>query len=876
MASNSKTQEGKAGKRARVRFPILWQLLIAFVPLAVVAIAAVGYIGYEIASDSLRKQALRQLATVRDNKQREVERYLNGLEDQVLSLAKNPSTALAMRQFAASSKELDSDPVTEAEKLRPLQEAIKQYFTTFFGKEIENKLLTLSEVLPAHRSGVYLQGQYIANNPNPPTRKLLLENAKDNTRYSGYHAVWHPVFVNTAVRFRYEDIYLVDGSSGRVVYSVNKGPDYQANLSEGRWAQSGLGQLFQRLQTEAREGDYLITDFAPYFAQHNRPTAFAGTPIFEAGQKTGVLIVQLNIDEINGIMTTDNDWTRAGLGQTGETYLVGLGDKDLLLRSESRFLSELGSVHKDIAARQTAVLQVKVDTPATRLEPGQPEFSGQYTNYRGVRVLGTSAPLENLHGLDWVVVAEISEEEALQPVTQLRKMTMGLSGALIGGFVLVALLLSTSLTRPVRALANVMAEIQQGNYRARAKVRARNELGLLASGLNQALDERVDALVQAEEDHRRLQKEIRDLLMVVAAAADGDFTQRAVVGSGTLGNLADALNLMFENVGSLIQHLRGASVRVFDAATEIRSSADRLAQGAARQSQEILHTTESVQNMTNRIQAVQTDAEVAAEAARKTEAAAQAGGEVVKRVIAGMDALQKNTRAAAVKIKRLGERSMEISTITNTIQKISAQTNMLALNAAIEASRAGEHGLGFSVVADEVRKLAEQTEAATREIAELIASIQAETNDAVGNIERQAQYVEEQTKLVFDAGGSLEEILQASAQSAELIGEISQATNEQAATARQVSEAMQSISEVARQAQLASERTQQNSASLFEVAKQLNEQIGLFRVPESEVPEARAEDTLAASTGEGSDGAGGDEAEAGSARRGNGRAAVFS
>lgn len=872
----SKTPQGNQSKQWRVRFPILWQLLLAFVPLAVVAIAAVGYIGYRVASDSLRTQALRQLATVRDNKQREIERYLNGLEDQVLSLARNPSTALAMRQFAASTKELDTDPVTEAEKLRPLQEAVKQYFATFFGKEIELKLLSLSEVLPSHRSGVYLQGQYIANNPNPPTRKLLLENAKDNTRYSGYHAVWHPVFVNTAVRFRYEDIYLIDGSTGRVVYSVNKGPDYQVDLREGRWAQSGLGQLFQRLQNEAREGDYVVTDFAPYFAQHNRATAFAGTPIFEAGQKTGLLIVQLNIDEINGIMTTDNDWGRAGLGQTGEAYLVGLGDNDLLLRSESRFLSELGSVHKDVAARQTAVLQVKVDTPATRLDPSQAEFSGQYVNYRGVRVLGTSAPLENLHGLNWAVVAEITEDEALQPVIQLRKMTMGLSGALIGVFVLTALLLSTSLSRPVRALANVVAEIQQGNYRARAKVRARNELGLLAAGLNQTLDERVDALVQAEEEHRRLQKEIRDLLMVVAAAADGDFTQRAVVGSGTLGNLADALNLMFENVGALIQHLRGASVRVFDAATEIRGSADQLAEGASRQSEEIGRTTQSVQEMTSRIQAVQSDAEIAAEAARKTELAAQAGGEVVKRVVAGMDALQKNTRAAAVKIKRLGERSMEISTITNTIQKISAQTNMLALNAAIEASRAGEHGLGFSVVADEVRKLAEQTEAATREIAELIASIQAETNDAVGNIERQAQYVEEQTKLVFDAGGSLEQVLEASTQSAELIGEISRATNEQAATARQVSEAMQSISEVARQAQLASERTQQNSASLFEVAKQLNEQIGLFRVPESE-----AEAPVAAPT----DGAGGDgaeevpaDAQAGgqTATQGNGRAVAFS
>jgi len=385
----TKAEEKTPAKRARaVRFPILWQLILAFVPLAVAAIAAVGYIGYRVASDSLRQQALRQLATVRDNKVREIERYLNGLEDQVLSLARNPSTALAVRQFITAVKELESDPATEGDKLRPHQEAIKQYFSSFFGTELANKTLSLSEVIPPQRSGIYLQSQYIANNPNPPTRKLLLENAKDNTRYSSYHAVWHPVFVNTAVRFRYEDIYLVDTATGRVVYSVNKGPDYQANLLEGRFAQSSLGQLFQRLQTEAREGDYILFDFSPYFVQHGRASAFAGSPIYEAGQKIGALIVQLNIDEINAIMTADSQWARSGLGRTGEAYLVGAAKGDQLLRSESRFFGELSQNNPALAQARTAVLRQKIDTEATRLAPGQEEFSGRYIGYRGVPVRG--------------------------------------------------------------------------------------------------------------------------------------------------------------------------------------------------------------------------------------------------------------------------------------------------------------------------------------------------------------------------------------------------------------------------------------------------------------------------------------------------------
>lgn len=828
------------GKPASVsrgfRIPVLWQILLAFVPLAVAAIAAVSYVGYRVASDSLSDQALRQLRTVRENKQAEIERYLNGLEDQVLTLTRNPSTGLALKQFTAATKELDSDPITDGDRLRPALEGVKQLLSTYYGKEIANKTGSLNNWLPSQRGAVWLQSQYIVNNPNPAGRKLLLDNAKDNTRYSGYHAIWHPVFTNTAVRFRFDDLYLVDPASGRIVYSVAKNPDFQVSLAEGAYADSAIGKLFHRLQTESKDGDFILLDFAPYFAAHNRATSFAGAPVFENGQKIGVLIVQLSLDEVNSIMTNDAEWNRAGLGETGEAYLVGRRSNDLLMRSESRFLTDLSQSNSAVAAARTAVLTQKIETEAALPGPEKPDFAGRYTGYRGQPVLGASAPLDNMQGLDWTVIAEITEAEALKPVANLRSMTMTLAGGLIAGFLITALIVAAGISRPLRALANVVGEIQKGNYRARAHVRARNEIGLLAEGLNQALDERVDALVKVEEENRQLQKEIRDLLMVVAAASDGDFTQRAAVGSGTLGNLADALNLMFENVGSLINTLRGVSVRVFDAATQIRASADQLAEGSGRQATDIASTTGAVQEMSAKIQSVQNDAAIAADAAKRTEEAAEQGGNVVKRVIAGMDSLQKNTRASAVKIKRLGERSMEISTITNTIQKISAQTNMLALNAAIEASRAGEHGLGFSVVADEVRKLAEQTESATREIADLIASIQAETNDAVSNIERQAQYVEEQTLMVLDAGGSLENVLQTSAQSASLIGEISKVTNEQAASARSVSEAMQSISEIARSAKEGSELTQQNSAGLFGVAKELNEQIGLFRAGEEEPP----------------------------------------
>ncbi len=821
----------KNATRSRgLRLAIRWQLLIVFVVPAVAAMAFLGWRSYQVASDSLRDQALRQLQSVRDNKKREITRQFRLVEDEVITVARNPSTVLALKQFNRATKALDSDPITETENMRPRMLSLKNYLEGYYKTELANKKLDLRSLLLPQRSAVWLQATYIAENPNPPGKKLLLDNTNDGTKYASYHSIWHPVFRSMVEKFGFQDFYLVDANTGRVVYTVGKGPEFQTSLIDGPYANTTLARLFRRIQSESREGDYLLQDFAPYIPDHGKPAAFAGSPIFERGQKTGVLLVQVPIDRINSIMTADKEWEAVGLGETGETYLIGRGNNDSYMRNDSRFLDELKATNPAVAAAGTTILSQKVESEAVTIGNDTDEYHGRYISYRGVPVLGAAGWLEGIRGLKWSVVAEMSEAEALRPVTQLRTVTEWVAGGLILAFVLLAIGFSSFLTRPVRALTVTMREIQKGNYRARARVKARNELGLLAEGFNQMLDERVDALVKSEEDNQLLQREIRDLLTVVAGASEGDFTNRAEVGSGVLGNLADALNLMFENVGELVKHLKGVSSHVVESATQIQASAEQLAQGSSRQTGDITSTTAAVQEMTSNIQSVSENATVAAEAAKRAEEAAQQGGDVVKRVITGMDALQKNTRASAVKIKRLGERSMEISTIIGTIQKISAQTNMLALNAAIEAARAGEHGLGFTVVADEVRKLAERTEGAAEEIARLIAAIQAETNDSVGGMERQAEHVEQQTSLVSEAGGTLDRILRASVQSAELIAEISLAANQQVRGATSLSEAMLSISDVARQAQVSSEQTKHSTAALIGIASELNSQIGLFRV----------------------------------------------
>ncbi|MCX6951206.1 MAG: HAMP domain-containing methyl-accepting chemotaxis protein [Verrucomicrobia bacterium] len=368
-----------------------------------------------------------------------------------------------------------------------------------------------------------------------------------------------------------------------------------------------------------------------------------------------------------------------------------------------------------------------------------------------------------------------------------------------------------------------------GDNAARMEVKSDDEIGALGDAFNQMLDARIKAK-EDTEDYKKLQEGIQILLQVTADASDGDFTVRAPVTDGALGNVSDAVNLMLENVGGLIKNVQESAKSVAKSALEIEAASEQLATGANTQNSEIVNTSSAVQEMAANTESVSTNAVAANEAAGRARRAAEEGAKAVQDVIVGMELIRENVQAGAKKIKRLGERSMEISTIVNTINQISAQTDMLALNAAIEAARAGEHGRGFTVVAEEVRKLAERAAAATQEIEKLVASIQAETNESVTSMEQQTSQVESGSKTVAGAGTSLEHIQVASAQSAELINEISLAAKQQVRGANGVVTAMQTVSEIAKQAQNGAVQTKRSTGALVKLANELLGSAAKFKV----------------------------------------------
>jgi methyl-accepting chemotaxis protein len=365
------------------------------------------------------------------------------------------------------------------------------------------------------------------------------------------------------------------------------------------------------------------------------------------------------------------------------------------------------------------------------------------------------------------------------------------------------------------------------------ELEARDELGKIAGSFNQinvALVEARTLRRRVEKDNGELQDNIMDLLKVVSEASDGDLRVRAKITAGALGNVADAFNALLESQEKLIGEILAQLNRTNEAVTAITHSTQNMAAGATNQAKEVLAAVGLVKQMSSEIQRVSENARVAAEAAKRTQDSALEGSQGVQNVVAGMGTLRANVQAGAKKMKNLGDRSMEITGIVGTINRISEQTNMLALNAAIEAARAGEHGRGFSVVAEEVRKLAERTASATRDIDNLVRAIHSETTETVQAIEQQTQFVEQESALVSKAGESLAKIRQVSTESASLVENISTVAKTQVEGTSVVVKTMGQISSIAMETQSGAESTAQIVGQLSMLSKELTQSIRRFRL----------------------------------------------
>lgn len=324
---------------------------------------------------------------------------------------------------------------------------------------------------------------------------------------------------------------------------------------------------------------------------------------------------------------------------------------------------------------------------------------------------------------------------------------------------------------------------------------------------------------------------VRKAVEVLEAVAAGDLTHTLDVNStDEIGQVAHAVNQTIVSFREVLGSISQAAEQTTAASSELNSTAEDTSKRSREHTQETQQAAAAMVQMSAAIAEVTQAAKSAAQSGMATERAAEHGHEVVSDTCEVIRRAAEVTGEAAEEIECLGRSSEQIGRIVGVIDEIASQTNLLALNAAIEAARAGDQGRGFAVVAGEVRRLAERTTTATREIANMISTIQQDTSKAVDVMKSGRERVNTGLAKMDECGNALEAILKQARESDHMIRQIATAASQQASAASQVSENMSSISQFAEHSSVAGEQITAACSDLVRLAAQLESRVQSFKI----------------------------------------------
>ncbi len=426
------------------------KLIATFLAVGVIPFAVLGVISLTKSSNALEKQSFAQLESIRDIKKNDVKRYIQTVTDQLITFSENRMIIEAMQQFDSAFDSFMAENEITSDDLRSMRQKLFTYYRNDFSEEYRNQndgnspdVNRFFEQLDGE--SIAFQHYYIKANGHPLGSKDQLDSALDKSKYSQLHSKYHPIIRSYLKKFGYYDIFLVDQISGDIVYSVFKELDYTTSLIDGPYAQTNFGEAFRRANAAQNKDAVIVVDFAQYFPSYEAPAGFVASPVYDGNHKVGVVIFQFPIDVLNGIMQE-----RAGMGETGETYLVG---SDRLMRSDSYLDPE----HHSVAASFRHPEKGKVDTlAATEALSGKTD-ERIVTDYNGNPVLSAYTPLK-IGDTTWALLAEIDEAEAFATVKTLKWLIGIIAIVGITAIIALALLIARSITKPINRIIDSINE----------------------------------------------------------------------------------------------------------------------------------------------------------------------------------------------------------------------------------------------------------------------------------------------------------------------------------------------------------------------------------------------------------------------------------
>ena len=761
--------------------------LLVAVPLVLQA-TVVAWRASADASTALSEAAERQLISLRDAKKSQIEDYFSTIHKQAGIYADDEMVQAAMQAFSEGFTNLPLEMASIDSY--SIESSLENYYRNQFaptyqdanaGAEVDTSNL-LSKLSTSAQLAQYL---YISDNDQPLGNKHELYSRGDLSSYDVAHKRFHKHFKLILEAFEYYDIFLVDVDNDAIVYSVFKELDYATSLSSGPYADSGIAQAY-RAAKGLPMGETVLVDFKRYLPSYNAAASFIGTPIYVEGNLEGVLIFQMPVGKINEIMTNHQAWREAGLGESGETYLVG---PDKKARSNSRFLIEdpegyqgiliergvNKNLVKEMIEKGTNIGLQTIDTAAVNMAlQGRTGFEIM-PDYRGVSVLSAFTPLD-IKGLEWVLMSEIDEAEAFAPV-----------GTLQSNIIFGALLTTAVFTAIGLALSS-----------------------LFANNISRPVENLAKTLTNIADQH--------------------DLTMRSDIDrDDEIGDMARSVNIMLEAFQKLVQKILASTVNLAAATEQLSSVSATTREGIYKQRSETEQVATAMHEMVATVAEIARNTSEAAASAEVTDQQAQSGKASIEKTSRALNQLDETMVTSSNVIEQLHQDSDKIGQVLEVISAIAEQTNLLALNAAIEAARAGEQGRGFAVVADEVRTLAARTQNSTEEINSIIVGLQQRAKKAVESMHVSREKASDTITQARETHSTLEQITVAVNQITEMSLQIASAAEEQNSVAEEINRNIVAISDVSELSANGSEQTATASEELARLGAELHRLANEFK-----------------------------------------------
>lgn len=565
------------------------KILMLFIVAGLFPLIVSGFFSYNAANKSLREQTFRHLTSIRDIKKRQIEGYFEKVNSQVSALSSVPTISEAIKDFKSAFRELSPEKAHEL---------------------------------------------YVIKNPYKNEKKTAeYLSALDGSGYSNLHAEYHPFFKNLLEKSGFYDIFLIDAETGDILYTVCKEPDFASNLLVGPYANTNLAKLYKEVNNSVEPGFVKMIDFESYAPSDFAPAAFIAIPISDGFNKAGVLALQISIDQINHIMTE-----KTGMGESGETYLVG---HDMFMRSDSRFS----------AKRTLLVNQIKTES-ATDALSGKSDFK-EIKDYRGSTVLSSYAPLV-IKDLKWAVIAEIDKNEAFAPAVALKKINIAIGIGAVG-FVLGLGFVVLRITNKISGLfKRLLAELTESSSQI---VSASRQISESSQSLAEGASEQASSIEQTSssmEEISSMVKQNADNAKETAGLANLCNTS-ADEGDNSMGKLNTAMREISDTSKKI-----ASIIKVID---EIAFQTNLLALNAAV---EAARAGEHGKGFAVVAEEVRNLAQRSASAAKET---AQLIGDNVKKVGNGAELTEK----VAVTLKEIVTNVRKVTNLVNEISSASQE-----------------------------------------------------------------------------------------------------------------------------------------------------------------------------------------------------------